>query len=188
MYTTVCTYYSFQMTVNPTRTTYSHLKRIINTNCCTHTVVPPDDGPRYVRNMQRLMKYTGNKLCIKLVFLYTREDVIDTAADAGNQAQCLFLNINQYMSNTTILMYTRLHVLTFLNGHHQDFQRIESTDAVYTLGSQYVYIDKIRKIYQFSQIRSGVCIAQPSYLTDFIDLTYFINVDILGSQRLHSFC
>ena len=29
----------------------SNLKRIISTNCCIHTVVPPDDGPRYTRNM-----------------------------------------------------------------------------------------------------------------------------------------
>jgi len=36
---------------NPTRTTNSHLKRIISTNCCIHMVVPPDDGPRYARNM-----------------------------------------------------------------------------------------------------------------------------------------
>jgi hypothetical protein len=36
---------------NPTRTTGSHLKRIISTNFCTRTVVPPDDGPRYARNM-----------------------------------------------------------------------------------------------------------------------------------------
>ena len=56
---------------NPTRTTDSHLKRIICTNCCIHMVVPPDDGPRYARNMQRLTKYTKNKLCIKLVVLYT---------------------------------------------------------------------------------------------------------------------
>jgi hypothetical protein len=28
-----------------------HLKRIISTNCCLYTVVPPDDGPRYARNM-----------------------------------------------------------------------------------------------------------------------------------------
>jgi len=27
------------------------LKRIKSTNCCIHTVVPPDDGPRYARNM-----------------------------------------------------------------------------------------------------------------------------------------
>ena len=39
------------------RTTDSHLKRIISTNCCIHTVVPPDDGPRYARNMWRLKKY-----------------------------------------------------------------------------------------------------------------------------------
>ena len=34
----------------PIRTTDSHLKRIISTNCCVHTVVTPDDGPRYARN------------------------------------------------------------------------------------------------------------------------------------------
>ena len=81
MYTTIGTYYSFWMTVccsgwigidsNSTWTTNSHLKRIISTNCCIHTVEPPDDGSRYARNMQRLTKYTKNKLCIKLVFLYT---------------------------------------------------------------------------------------------------------------------
>ena len=81
MYTTIDTtvgiYYSFQMTVccpdwasNPTRTTDSHLKRTMNTNYCIHTVVHPDDGPRYARNMQRLTKCTKNKLCIELVFLY----------------------------------------------------------------------------------------------------------------------
>ena len=40
MYTTTGTYY-------PTRITDSHLKRIINTNCCIHMVVPPDDGLRH---------------------------------------------------------------------------------------------------------------------------------------------
>ena len=29
----------------------SHLKRIISNKCCIHTVVPPDDSPRYTRNM-----------------------------------------------------------------------------------------------------------------------------------------
>jgi hypothetical protein len=38
-------------TFNPTGTTDSHLKIIISTNCCKHTVVPPDDRPRYARNM-----------------------------------------------------------------------------------------------------------------------------------------
>jgi len=55
MYTTVGTYYSFYMAVCfpgwTTRTTVSHLKRIISTNCRIHKVVPPDDGPRYGRNM-----------------------------------------------------------------------------------------------------------------------------------------
>jgi len=50
--------------------TDSHIKRI-SINCCIHTVVPPDDGSRYARNMYRLTKYTKNKLCTKLVFLYT---------------------------------------------------------------------------------------------------------------------
>ena len=56
---------------NSTSKTDRHLKRIISTNCCIHMVVPPDDGPRHARNMYRLTKYTKNKLCIKLVFLYT---------------------------------------------------------------------------------------------------------------------
>ena len=55
---------------NPTNTTDSHLKRIMSTNCCINTVVPPDDGPRYARNMYRLMKYAKDKFCIKLVFIY----------------------------------------------------------------------------------------------------------------------
>ena len=59
MYTTFGNYYYFYMTL-----------------CCPlgqqtviyiHTVVPPDDGPRYCRNMWRLTKYTKNKLCIRLV-------------------------------------------------------------------------------------------------------------------------
>ena len=40
-----------ELSSNPTRTTDSRLKRIISTNCCVHAVVPPDDGPRYARNM-----------------------------------------------------------------------------------------------------------------------------------------
>ena len=59
---TLLLFNSFYMTVccpgsNPTRTTDSHLKRMVSTDCCTHTVVPPRDGPRYARNMQGLMKY-----------------------------------------------------------------------------------------------------------------------------------
>jgi hypothetical protein len=45
--------------------------RTFGTYCCIHTVVPPDDGPRYGRNMWRLTKYTKNKLCIKLFFFTT---------------------------------------------------------------------------------------------------------------------
>ena len=46
-------------------------KRIISTNCCIHTVVPPDDELIYAQNVWSLKKYTKNKFCIKLVFLYT---------------------------------------------------------------------------------------------------------------------
>ena len=45
--------------------------RIKSTSCCIRTVVPPDDGPRYARNTWRLTKYSKNKSCIELVFLYT---------------------------------------------------------------------------------------------------------------------
>jgi hypothetical protein len=46
-------------------------ENIISTNGCIRTVVPPDDGSRYVRNMYRLTKYSKNKLYIKLGSLYT---------------------------------------------------------------------------------------------------------------------
>jgi hypothetical protein len=48
MYTTVGFCYSFSddWNSNPTRTTDSHVKRIISTSCCIHAVVPPDDGPK----------------------------------------------------------------------------------------------------------------------------------------------
>jgi len=36
---------------SPTRTTEIRLKGIISTNCYIHTALPPDDGPRYARNM-----------------------------------------------------------------------------------------------------------------------------------------
>jgi len=46
--------------LDPTRTTDSHLKRIISTNCCIRTVVPPDDELRYASNMYSFTKYTKN--------------------------------------------------------------------------------------------------------------------------------
>ena len=73
---------------NPNRTKNSHLKRIICTNCCIHTVVHPDDGPRYARNMYRLTKYTKNKLCIKLFFLYTIKFYV-FSIDVHNLCLCL---------------------------------------------------------------------------------------------------
>jgi len=50
--------YEAEACSNPARTTGSHLKRIVSTKCCIHTVLPPDDGPIYARNMNRLTKYT----------------------------------------------------------------------------------------------------------------------------------
>ena len=47
---------------NTSRTTDSHLKRIISTNCSINTVVPLDGRPGYTSNMYRLTKYTKNKL------------------------------------------------------------------------------------------------------------------------------
>ena len=36
-----------------------------------HTVVPPDDGPRYAPKHVEVDEIHKNKLCIKLAFLYT---------------------------------------------------------------------------------------------------------------------
>jgi len=45
MYTTVDTVVLVGLGSNSNRTTDSHLKRIISTNCCILTAVPPDVGP-----------------------------------------------------------------------------------------------------------------------------------------------
>jgi hypothetical protein len=75
MYSTIiATYYSVVLVglqSNPTSTTDSHPKKNNKYQLLYNTVVPPDDGPRYARNMYRLTKSTKNMLCIKLVFLYT---------------------------------------------------------------------------------------------------------------------
>jgi len=55
----------------PTSTPGLHLKRTIITNCCIHTVVPPDDGHRYARNMYRFKKYTKHKFASSCIF-FTR--------------------------------------------------------------------------------------------------------------------
>jgi len=61
--------------------------------------------------------------------------------------------------STNILLYEAT-CFDVLNGHLQAFLQTESTDAVYMLGSQYVYIDKIHKIRQFGYLgRSDICIA-----------------------------
>jgi hypothetical protein len=62
-------------------TTDSNLQVIISTNCCIHTVVRSDNGPRCDRNMLMLTKYAKNRLCIKLVSLYT---IISRSHDQQN--------------------------------------------------------------------------------------------------------
>ena len=47
MYTTFGTYYPYLVTVSGP----GWVPRIISSNCCIHTAVPPNDGPRYARNM-----------------------------------------------------------------------------------------------------------------------------------------
>jgi len=64
-------------------------------------------------------------------------------SDSFEDAREICADGTYFPSNLRILLYTRLHVSTFSNGHHQVFQQIESTDVVYMLGSQYVYIDRI---------------------------------------------
>jgi hypothetical protein len=57
MYTTIDTYYSFQMMVccpgwvGQGNRQSSKKNNKYSTNCCIYTVVPPDDGPRYARNL-----------------------------------------------------------------------------------------------------------------------------------------
>jgi len=51
MYTTIGTYYSFLDDCLLSWKADIHVKGITSTNCCIHKVVPPDDGPRYARNM-----------------------------------------------------------------------------------------------------------------------------------------
>ena len=49
MYTAIGTCYPFRPLCCPA--TDSGLRGIMSTSCCIHTFVPPDDGPRYARNM-----------------------------------------------------------------------------------------------------------------------------------------
>ena len=88
---------------NPTRTPDNHVKRTVSTNCFIHTVVPLDDGPRYARNMQRLTKYTKNKLCIKLGFLYTCYSTF------FNYVATIFLLIKRYFYLIFITVSLKKH-------------------------------------------------------------------------------
>jgi hypothetical protein len=47
------------------------------------------------------------------------------------------------MSSTTIFIICEATCFNLVIGHHQAFLHYESVDAIYMLGSWYVYIDKI---------------------------------------------
>ena len=96
MYTTVGTYYSWIISNQDNR---QSSKKNNKYQLCIHTVVPPDDGPRYARNMYRLTKYTMNKLYIKLVFLYT---VASTTYPVASIGICK-------LSKTNVLIKSELH-------------------------------------------------------------------------------
>ena len=104
MYTTVGAYYSFQMNVH-------FPEKIISTNCCIHTVVPLDDGPRYARNMQRLTKYTKNKLCIKVGFLYT---TLNMKFPQDKRQQCAIIERQGILSVPFILAAERTQSVQLL--------------------------------------------------------------------------
>ena len=86
MYTTIGTY-SCQMTAccpgqiatnqdNRQSSKKNNKHQLLYTYGCTS-----DDGPRYARNMQKLKKYTKNKLRIKLFSLYTNNKTFLTVID-----------------------------------------------------------------------------------------------------------
>ena len=123
MYTKIGTYYSFQMTV---RCPDCHLKRIISTNCCIHTVVPPDDGPRCARNMQRLTKYTNYKLCFKLGFLYTlisRYTVNKTYKKIYRVSQEECARLREGVPYVKVHQYNPKHLCPKLNRYGDNGQR-----------------------------------------------------------------
>jgi len=94
----------------------------------------------------------------------------------------IFNNIRQAQ---LFLVYARLRFLTF--GHHQAFLHYESIDAIYTLGSQYVYSDKIyNSVTSIAQVEV-MCVYITVCSFNYTQLYKHIHtVNILGSQRVYS--
>ena len=80
MYTTVGICYSFQVTLscpgwigtNPKQDNRQSLKKNNKYNCCTYTVVPPDDGPRQSETCRGLRKILRIS-CASSWFFFTQE-------------------------------------------------------------------------------------------------------------------
>ena len=65
----------------------SRLKKIISTNCCIHTVVPPG-GPRYARKMWKLTKYI--KLQVVHQVYFSLRDYIEMHGQHNIKKQFFF--------------------------------------------------------------------------------------------------
>ena len=68
--------------------TDSHIKRIISTNFCIHTVVAPDDGPRYAWNVWGLTKYT--KLPVVHQVCFSLRNYIDLHGQPNTEKRVFF--------------------------------------------------------------------------------------------------
>ena len=80
-----------------------------------HTVVPPDDRPRYARNMQRLTKYTQNKLCIRLVFFIQQQYLVfyDMFISGTKLSMCFYVYF-QSSPNRSYLLKNVVHFYSVL--------------------------------------------------------------------------
>jgi hypothetical protein len=107
MYTTIGTYYYFYMAV----CCRGWIGRILSTNCCIHTVLHPDDEPRYARNTYRLTKYTKNETNIKFVFLYslyrdarsTKQKKKGSSISKGRPSLAVVLTSNPYVTSVCFI-------------------------------------------------------------------------------------
>ena len=93
--------------MGPTRTTESDLKRIISTNCCIHTIVPPDDGLSCARNMWRLTKYTKNNLIFVVPCIMLNSEINPTRCN-----NCVYSS--QWLYNCRACLYNLSLSVCFL--------------------------------------------------------------------------
>ena len=80
-----------------------------STNCCIHTAVPFNDGPRHPRNMKRLKKHTKDNLCIKWVLFYTYVVSATFITDSKTyKCQHMYKAIYWYQKLTNLWLYNFL--------------------------------------------------------------------------------